>query len=244
MSTGKTNLACESVSNSEFSDSMARSATATHHTSEKRVKRLNFDSGTSDTLIPSWSCLDNPKPSTLVVRTADNSKIKANLSGRLPLNIPNFPPVTAHQVPGLAEPLLSVSDVTDRGTAVIFLKDSVLFTASPSKVEQLVRGLNTILAEGKQEQKSYYLYDTEPVIFQTSPSSATSLLTWHHRLSHTSLRNLQDLRRRGEIEVTTENSRDVVRCDDFMVGKFNGLNTRSRGKHKVIEALDCVHSDL
>lgn len=104
MSSGKTNLACESDSNSDFSESMARSATSTQHTSNKRIRRLNVDLGTSDTLILSWSLLENPKPSSLVVQTADNTKIKANLSGRLPLNIPHFPQVTAHQVPGLANP--------------------------------------------------------------------------------------------------------------------------------------------
>lgn len=67
MSSGKTNLACESDSNSDFSESMARSATSTQHMLNKQIKRLNLDSGTSDTLIPSWSLLENPKPSSLVV---------------------------------------------------------------------------------------------------------------------------------------------------------------------------------
>lgn len=44
--------------------------------------------------------------------------------------------------------------------------------------------------------------------------------------------------------VTTDNSEDVIRCEDCMVGKFNRLKTRSRAKHKVVETLDRVHSDL
>lgn len=71
----------------------------------------------------------------------------------------------AHQVPGLAKPLLSVSDVTDSGTAVIFLRDLVIFANDLTSVEQLVRGLSHIVAEGIREQKSYYLYDTDHVSF-------------------------------------------------------------------------------
>lgn len=136
MSSGKTNQACESDSNSDFFNSMARLATSIDEFPKKRLKQLNVDLGTSDTLVPSGSRLQNPMTSTLVVRTADNTKIKANFRGQLPLNIKGFPNITAHQVPGLAEPLLSVSDVTYQNTAVIFLKDSVLFSTKPTKVKK------------------------------------------------------------------------------------------------------------
>lgn len=80
--------------------------------------------------------------------------------------------------------------------------------------------------------------------FCTTPSSSALYLTWHHCLSHTSLRNLQDLRRRGEIDVNLDDSEAVMRCEDCVIGKFSRLKNRSRSKHKVSGTLDRVHSDL
>lgn len=187
MSAGKSNLACESDSNSDYSESMARSATSFSRTNKSTVGRLNVHSGTSDTLVPPTSTLLNPTHSNLIVRTANNTKIKANSSGRLPLTLPRFPAIKAHMVPGLAEPLLSVSDVTDKNTAVTFLRNSVIFSNNVNQVEELIRGSTDIIAEGRREHKSYYLYDEQPVSFRTLPSVTASYLTWHHRLSHTSL---------------------------------------------------------
>lgn len=77
MSSGKANLACDSDSNSDWSDSLARSATATTCSAVSTTKRLNVDSGTSNTLVPPAISLTNTSGSSLVIRTADNSKIKA-----------------------------------------------------------------------------------------------------------------------------------------------------------------------
>lgn len=52
ISSAKTNLARESDYNSDFSESMARSAKATIEASTNLAKRINVDSGTSNTLVP------------------------------------------------------------------------------------------------------------------------------------------------------------------------------------------------
>lgn len=204
---------------------MARSAASATHP-QVNSNRLNVDSGTSDTLVPPNFSLNGSVPSSLTIRTADNSQIKAISRGTLPLKILNFPSITAYVVPTLAKPLLSVSDVTDKNTAVLFLKDSVLFTSNPSEIKSFVCSGNSILTEGRRINCSYYLEDNQvgdsaKVSFRTAPTPIASYLTWHHRLSHTSLRNLQDLRRRGEIQVSTDDSEDVIRCEDCLVGKFS-----------------------
>lgn len=164
MATGKSNMACESESNSDFSESMAQSATSVLNKSIKPVNRLNVDSGTSDTLVPPTSQLLNSTPSSLTVRTANKIKIHANSSGQLPLTIPRFPSIKAHKVPGLAEPPLSVSDVTDKNKAVTFLRNSVIFSYDVNHVEELIRGSTNIIAEGRREHKSYYCSELDEMM--------------------------------------------------------------------------------
>lgn len=127
---------------------------------------------------------------------------------------------------------------------MIFLRNSVLFCSDLPKVEHLLREAADIIAEGRQEHKSYYLYNGDHVSYKTNPSLSASYLTWHHCLSHTSLRNLQDLKRRGEIKVSVNDSEDVMKCEDCVVGKLSRLNTKNKSNHKVSETLACVHSDL
>lgn len=131
MSSSKANLACDSDSSSDWSDSLARPATATARSAGSTAKQLNVHSVTSNTLVPPLMNLNNTSCSLLIIQTADNRRIKAVSHGKLPLSISKFPPIHAHSVPGLVEPLLSVSDVTDHDIAVTFLKGSVLFRASP-----------------------------------------------------------------------------------------------------------------
>lgn len=70
------------------------------------------------------------------------------------------------------------------------------------------------------------------------------MLRWHLRLGHLGLQNLQDLRKRGEIDVSIDDTEEVVRCEHCVNGKFNRLNMKSRETHRVSRKLDCVHSDL
>lgn len=147
MASGKANLACDSDSNSDWLDSIARLATASTLSAVNVAKRLNIDLGTSDTLVPPSIHLNDKSGSSLVIQMADNSKIRATSCGKLPLLIANFPPLRAHSVPGLAKPLLSVSDVTDQDIAVTFLKGSVLFTKHQSRIDTFLRDSGDIIAE-------------------------------------------------------------------------------------------------
>lgn len=46
------------------------------------------------------------------------------------------------------------------------------------------------------------------------------------------------------MDVTNNDSEEVIRCEDCMVGKFNRLNNKRRDRHKVSDTLGRVHSDL
>lgn len=238
-SMGHAKLAHDSdLDSSDFSESMARTATSLIAPSALAARRMNVDSGCSDTLVPdSWS-LNQPQDSTLTLRTADNSKIKAVHKGTTSI-VSSLPKILAHQVPGLAEPLLSVSDITNSNVAVVFFRDSVLFVSNPLNLESSIRSSPNLLAEGRRENKLYYLYEnTRPVSFRTSPSPAASYMTWHLRLSHLNFRSLQDLRRRGEIIVDVDDSEKVIKCEECVMGKLSRLSNKSRVKHKVSGVLD------
>lgn len=232
----------ENESNSDYSESMARSAVAFQISSMNSKIRWNVDSGTTNSLVPTIQSMISPVSSSLTLRTASNEKIAALKRGQVP--VPGLSDVTAHQIVGLAKPLLSVADITDQDVAVTFLKDKVLFTNQPMQLEKSINESNTILAQGSRFKRSYYLDTEEVSSYRASQVYATNMLTWHLRLGHLSLRSLQDLRRRGEIEVSKDDSQRVMECEDCMKGKFNRLNMKSRELHRVSRKLECVHSDL
>lgn len=44
--------------------------------------------------------------------------------------------------------------------------------------------------------------------------------------------------------MSVNDSEDVIKCEDCVVGKLSRLNTKNKSNHKVSETLACVHSDL
>lgn len=231
----------DSDETSDYSDSMARSATVNLTVEHGSHLRWNIDSGTTNSLVPPTVNVQSPVSSALTLRTANNAKITA--TGKGMVSVTGLPDVVAHQVEGLAEPLLSVSDVTDNNHGVLFLRDQVLFIDQPMIAKDFVTKSNMVVSKGTRLNRSYYLENTE-VSFRASQTSKASLLTWHLRLGHLSLRNLLDLRRRNEIDVTGNDVESVIKCEDCVRGRFNRLNMKSRELHRVSRKLDSVHSDL
>lgn len=181
---------------SDFSEAQACRATALRAESHP-ISRFNFDSGSSNTLVPTTWPTRNSRPSTLVLRTADDGRMKAKSKGLIALPQLGIDKIEVHTVPDLAEPLLSVADVTDKDKRVLFLKSSVLVIDHPQKLETYVRDSNMAIHEGKRDLRSYYVDAHRGACFRTTPSPAASMLTWHRRLSHLILRSLQDLQHRG-----------------------------------------------
>lgn len=174
---------------SDYSNSMARSAT---EATAQRVNgtRWNINSACSNTLaMPSTKIADR-LPSTLTLRTANNSLIKASTSGTVDLPIWGLNPIRAHVVPNLAEPLLSVSDLTDDNKAVVFLRTRALIVDQPDQLEEWYQDANVIAGVGSRIHRSYYLDDSNQVSFRTAPVLAASYLTWHLRIGHLHLRSL------------------------------------------------------
>lgn len=98
----------------------------------------------------------------------------------------------AHQVNDLVEHLLLVSNLTDHGVGVVFLKDQLLFVDDQRLLGDLLRNQSVILTEGPREGRLYYLEKQSQVrTFCATQSSNTSLHAWHLSLSHLGVRGLQ-----------------------------------------------------
>ena len=227
---------------SDYSDTVARSATTgTTITS----KRWNCDSGTSSSLTTPSFHLKSSSAGSLLVRTANNGIMKSSVKGKITSPIPGNPDMIVHQIDNLAESLLSIAEVTDANTGVVFTRDKVLFVRDDLNLTSVVKANCAILTEGVRDGRSYYVDEVPSVSsFRVAQSSKACLLTWHHRLAHLGLRGLQDLRRRGDIEVSINNKEEVMRCEECVKGKLNRLNLQSRLDYKVTSPLSRVHSDL
>lgn len=155
----------DSVSDSsDYSESRACSATA-NATSRHTTGDFNLDSGSSDILVPSEWKLENPIPSNMSIRTANNGQMKASHQGDLDLSHLGLSTMTAHTVSGLAEPLLSVSAITDSNKAVVFVQDAALIVDGPRKLEQHIRSSGQLISEGTCRNKSYYVAGHPKVSF-------------------------------------------------------------------------------
>lgn len=147
-------------------------------------------------------------------------------------------------IPNLAEPLLSVSDITDNDKAVVFLKTRSLIVDQPDQLESWCQNTNVIAGEGSRIHRSYYLNDSNQVSFRTAPVSTASYLTWHLCLGHLHLRSLKRLHKLGHIKILTDDLEDIVQCVDCVKGKMSRINLTSREHHRVGRCLEQVHSDL
>lgn len=86
----------------------------------------DLNSGCSDVLVPHYWLSHRTRHSDRIIHTTKNSTIRAISQGPVNLGHKRLPPMTAHEMPGLADPLISVACLTDEDMAVIFLNDNVL----------------------------------------------------------------------------------------------------------------------
>lgn len=153
--------------------------------SNSKPGRRNVDSGTTNCLVPANHPVLNPSSSSLSIRTAKNAVMKALQKGSAQSPIPGLSSLKVHSINGLVELLLSVSDITDSDIGVVFLPAQVVFINQLKKLESLIINQCKVLAEGLRVGRLYYVGDPTTVsTFQASQTSNTSILTWHHQLSH------------------------------------------------------------
>lgn len=89
--------------------------------------------------------------------------------------------MVVHQIDTLAESLLSIAEVTDENTGVIFTRDKVLFVRDDLNLTSIVKANCIVLTEGVREGRSYYVNEVPSVSsFLVAQSSKACLLTWHH----------------------------------------------------------------
>lgn len=91
--------------------------------------------------------------------------MKARSRGSIDLSHLGIQPLIAHSVSGLAKPLLSISEVTNAGKAVVFLRNSVLIVQNPANQHHYLRLTGTVSAEGSRRNKFYYLPSRHSVSF-------------------------------------------------------------------------------
>lgn len=236
------------VSDSETEDEHTSSAVVVSEcTSSANTLRWNLDSGTTTSMAPTSSYLNSAslKPSTSVIRLADGSVIKALHSGTasVPTRGSGHPALV---VPSLREPLLSVSALCDDNMVVVFSKTEANFYAP-----EHLRSLQPALATAPRIGNLYYLDPTE--VKSDSPScsssyqvvpSDNSLLSWHCRLGHPSLKVLKTFLRTRKVLYENSNEEDISRCAVCIQGKMNrrSFNSRSEFRAKVIGGT--IHSDV
>lgn len=162
--------------NSDFSDSVARSASIAI-ARQVTGRMWNLDLACSNTLVTPRTEIYNQQPSCLTLQTAENSLIKASVSGTVKLPIRGLGDIKAHVIPNLSEPLLSVSDLTDKTKAVVFLKTHALIVDQPDQLEKWCQDSNTVSGEGTTIHRLYYLDKKDQVSFRTAPASSASFLT-------------------------------------------------------------------
>lgn len=83
--------------------------------------------------------------------------MKSGFKGQVVSPVPGIHTLNVHQVKGLVEPLLSVSDITDRGVGVVFLRDRVIFANDEKKLKEVVESQCTVVTSGPCEGRLYYL---------------------------------------------------------------------------------------
>lgn len=103
------------------------------------------------------------------------------MKGKISLPIPGNTDMLVHQIDTLAESLLSISEVTDANTGVIFTRDKVLFVRDDLNLSSVVKANCKVLTEGVREGRLYYVDKVPPVSsIHVTQSSKACLLTWHH----------------------------------------------------------------
>ena len=99
-------------------------------------------------------------------------KAEAMRPMKMPASLPFMPGLV---VPGLAENLLLIGQLADRGVTSVFTKDKVEFYKSPVTLHGEKCG------EGQRINRKYLVRPLTALSASTSPAS---LLTWHLRPSH------------------------------------------------------------
>lgn len=195
----------------------------------------NADTGCTDTMVKSKASLESSfQISPTPIYMANNTTIKATAIG--PIRPPiSLPPIPALVLPGLAENLLSVDQLSDNGVTSVFTKDRVQFFKSPVHISGVKLG------EGKRVNKKYFV---QPITANHASTYSASLLTWHLHLSHLGETSIQRFHAQGVTRVTDWDRKGLKTCQACKEGCMPQRKFSSREGYCASWVLGVIHSDV
>ncbi|PLW10015.1 hypothetical protein PCASD_24270 [Puccinia coronata f. sp. avenae] len=203
----------------------------------------NLDLGCSMSMTPNLELVENPKSDQTPVRLADQSVVEATHRGTVKLPLEGDTSVKMLVVPSLHEPLLSIAGLCNEGLTVVFTKTSCdIFNSESASINGKLTG------RGYRRGNLYYL-PSEPVSTSSSLSLSPnppdwSLLGYHHRFSHISLRPLKHLLKSNNITPSVMNEIDVQRCPICVQAKMPRKAFKSRAAYRSSVPGQLIHSDV
>lgn len=172
--------------------------------------------------------------SSTTICMADDTTIKATSIGPIKCPIP-LASVPGLLVPGLAENLLSISQLADQRVVSVFNKDKVEFYKSPLKI---------VVAKIGEGQHINCKYLVRPLTAFPASTSPASLLTWHFRLSHLAEASIRRLSMQGVISLTDWDRSGIETCMACKKGRLTRRKFSSQEKYKASCPLEIVHSNV
>lgn len=163
----------------------------------------------------------------------DDSSIKATAAGliRPPIAIPA---ITGLVVPGWAENLLSIGQLSDNGVVSVFGKNNVEFYQSPVTIK------GTKLGEGRPVNRKYLV---RPLTALSTSTSLANMLTWHFCLSHLGEASIRRLHQKQIINVNNWDRKGVENCEARKKGRMVRRRFGSQAKYKATRVLEVIHVD-
>lgn len=140
------------------------------------------------------------------------------------------------QVPGLHEPLLSVSGLVDEGLTLEF---------NERGCDIKLRDTDEVVGHGVRRDGLFYLEGESHIpsasVAKTLPRH--SLLDWHRRMGHVGLPALKWWLKRMQIRAKGDEL-DVVKCSICCKGKMHRRSFRSRSAYRSDAPFKVIHSDV
>ncbi|CAA7061321.1 unnamed protein product [Microthlaspi erraticum] len=150
----------------------------------------------------------------------------ASPNGMIPLN-------DVLVCPAIKKSLLSVTKLCDDYPCGVYF--------DRTKVCIIDLQTQKVVTRGPRRESLYVLEDPSFQVFFSNRQCAASEATWHHRLGHSNLKILQNLKNSKEIEVNK--SRTSLICEPCQMGKSHRLPFFS-SESRVLHPLDRIQCDL
>ncbi|HYN44946.1 MAG TPA: hypothetical protein VER35_03015, partial [Candidatus Limnocylindrales bacterium] len=213
-----------------------------------------LDSGASVNLTFNLKALNNPKKSNVLIAgpLRDGKMSRAKAEGEVVLKVENEREVVLNRViydENMRRNLMSVKELTkNNDQSVLFFDDKFLLLDRTPNFED-----SKILMSGKVDHTGLYAVsksiDPNGIVHSNSTRVKTSLtlLEWHIRLGHLSMKKILELIDNGILEskkVRREDNDESHECEICSIAKQRRTNFARIKSSPVEDVGDLIHSDL